>query len=217
MGEITPKNEGNAGSHGGWLVIYYFKLFQVSNHHRDHVPLYGFFRRKRKDDQPSLPIIRCWWVVICWFKYYFKQLVVSNHLKHTKLDHFPMKGWKYKNWNHHSATFKVWQQFRKEIASLPNPPEFLDGKNSNLGSSWCCPSTSVLFSINGRSRWGSLAVLFWSFFSGMFVPKETKWSWKKFSDLTHVHAITLFFCGREFWLIMTHDLSLFCFMSGALS
>ena len=39
MGEITPRNVGNSGSHGGWLVIYYFKLFQVSNHHRDHVPV----------------------------------------------------------------------------------------------------------------------------------------------------------------------------------
>lgn len=48
MGEITPKNEGNAGSHGGWLVIYYFKLFQVSNHHRDHVPLYIEFSDEKE-------------------------------------------------------------------------------------------------------------------------------------------------------------------------
>ena len=70
-------------------MIYYFKLFQVSNHHRDHVPLYGFFRRKRKDDQPSLPIIRCWWVVICWFKYYFKLVGGFKPFETYQIGSFP--------------------------------------------------------------------------------------------------------------------------------
>ena len=195
MGEITPKNEGNAGSHGGWLVIYYFKLFQVSNHHRDHVPLYRIFRLKRKDDQPSLPIIRCWWVVICWFKYYFKLVGGFKPFETYQIGSFPHERLKTKNWNHHPATFKVWQQFRKESPASQTHRVF-GWKNSNLGSSWCC-SQLRWDQHQWKTGWGSLAVLFWSLFWLISVPEETKWSSKKFSDLTHVHAVTFFLVGNS--------------------
>ena len=148
MGEITPKNEGNAGSHGGWLVIYYFKLFQVSNHHRDHVPLYRIFRLKRKDDQPSLPIIRCWWVVICWFKYYFKLVGGFKPFETYQIGSFPHERLKTKNWNHHPATFKVWQQFRKESPASQTHRVF--GWKTRI---WAVHDVAVNFggiSINGR-------------------------------------------------------------------
>ena len=134
--------------------------------------------------------------------------MVSSHLTHIYQIgiNWIISPWTVeKNWNHHPATFKVWQHFRRNRRP-PKPTEFLVEK---------LESGQFFFAVN----FGEVVCrcLFGRWISLMGpVPKETdKWSSKKCSDLTRFMQLHLFLSSgiltkHDSWLIFV------CFMSGAL-